>query len=135
LRVFLDTNVLASALVGHGLCRDLLDRLLIGQEVVLGEPVREELRRILISKFRVPGELWRELERKLGEFEQAPPARIKIEAVISDRTDVPILACALAAGADVFVTGDAELLALGKVGNLPVLSPRELWNRLAEAGS
>jgi len=31
----------------------------------------------------------------------------------------------------VFVTGDKELLDLRKIEDLAVVSPRELWNRLA----
>ena len=52
--MFPDTNVLVSALMGRGLCRDLLGRLIIEHTVVIGAPVREELRRVLLTKFRVP---------------------------------------------------------------------------------
>ena len=54
LRVFPDTNVLVSALMGRGLCRDRLGRLIIEHTVVIGAPVREELRRVLLTKFRAP---------------------------------------------------------------------------------
>jgi uncharacterized protein len=135
LRVFLDTNVLASALMGHGLCRDLLDRVLVGQEILLGAPVREELRRILISKFRVPANLWRELDMKLDEFEQALSANVAIAAVVSDPDDVPVLACAIASRADVFVTGDKALLDLGELEGMSILSLRDLWQKLAGLGA
>lgn len=134
MRVFLDTNVLASALMGHGLCRDLLDRVLIGHEVLLGAPVREELRRILTSKFRVPADLWRELDVKLRDFEQAPSATVPLNAVVSDPDDAPVLACAIAARAGVFVTGDKALLDLGEIDGMPILSPRDLWQKLAGTG-
>ena len=49
---------------------------------------------------------------------------------IRDATDIPILACAIGGGADVFVTGDKELLDLRRIGTLPILSPRELWLQL-----
>ncbi|MEX2163934.1 MAG: PIN domain-containing protein [Sulfuricaulis sp.] len=134
MRIFFDTNVLASALMGHGLCRDLLDRALIGHEVLLGEPVREELRRVLTTKFRVPTDLWHELDRKLREFEQAPAATAPLGVSVSDADDVPIIACALYAKADVFVTGDKGLLNLSKIEGMPMLSPRELWQRLTGTG-
>ena len=131
MRVFFDTNVLASALMGHGLCRELLDRTLTGHTVLLGAPVREELCRVLTSKFHVPADLWRELDLKLREFEHAPSATIPVGAAVPDPTDVPILACAIAAKAEVFVTGDKALLDLGSVDNVPILSPRQLWLKLA----
>ncbi len=127
MRVFFDTNVLASALMGHGLCRDLLDRAVIGHAVVLGAPVREELRRVLTSKFRVPADLWRELESRLRELEQVPSAT-SLSAAVPDTTDIPILASAIAAKADVFVAGDRALLDLGSIENIPIVSPRQLWH-------
>jgi predicted nucleic acid-binding protein len=50
---------------------------------------------------------------------------------IKDADDIPILACAIAGEADVFVTGDKELLDLQKIGNLPIVSPRQFWLQLA----
>ena len=134
MRIFFDTNVLASGLMGHGLCRDLLSRALIGHVVLLGAPVREELRRVLTTKFRVPADLWRLLEMKLDELEQTPPANDPLNVPVPDPDDAPILACALAGKADVFVTGDKALLGLGKIKDMPILSPREFWQRLAGRG-
>lgn len=134
MRVFFDTNVLASALMGHGLCRDLLDRAVIGHTVLLGAPVREELRKVLTSKFRVPADLWRELESKLRELEQAPSGALSLSVAVPDPTDIPVLASAVAAKADVFVTGDKALLDIGSIEHMPIVSPRQLWQRLAGLG-
>jgi len=59
------------------------------------------------------------------ESRKNPSIRIK------DTDDIPILACAIAGKADVSVTGDKELLNLRKIEDLALVSPRELWNRLA----
>lgn len=131
MRIFFDTNVLASALMGHGLCPDLLDRAVIGHSVLLGAPVLEELHRVLTAKFRVPADLWRELESRLSEFEQTPAAIVPMGVAIPDPTDVPILACAVSANADVFVTGDRALLELREVEGIPILSVRQFWQKLA----
>lgn len=128
--MFLDTNVLASALMGHGLCRDLLARITVGHEVIVGEPLLDELRRVLIEKFRVPPEVWRRVELKLREFEQAPASSLSVSAVIPDPDDIPIMACALAAGVDVIVTGDKALVEIGKIDAIPILTPRQLWQWL-----
>ena len=41
-----------------------------------------------------------------------------------------ILASAICANADLLVTGDQELLALGKVENVEIVSPRKFWEKL-----
>ncbi|MGH8728029.1 MAG: hypothetical protein ACREV9_07695 [Burkholderiales bacterium] len=45
-------------------------------------------------------------------------------------TDIPILACAIAANVDAFVTGDKALLDLEKIEGILILSSRELWRKL-----
>jgi predicted nucleic acid-binding protein len=64
-------------------------------------------------------------EGTVVESRKNPPSPIK------DADDIPILACAIAGKADVFVTGDKELLGLRKIEDLAIVSPRELWNQLA----
>ena len=54
----------------------------------------------------------------------------KLSVSIKDADDIPILACAIEGKADAFVTGDKELLDLKRI-NLTIISPRQLWNRLA----
>ena len=51
MRIFLDTNVLVSGLMGRGLCKDLLSLVVIEHSVVLGAPVRDELRGVLLKNF------------------------------------------------------------------------------------
>ena len=118
--------------MGRGLCKDLLSRVVIEHTVVLGAPVRNELRRVLLTKFRIPEVLWREIDGGLAEFEQAPASVISPGVAISDTSDIPIVACAVAAGVDVFVTGDQVLLDIGNAGPMPIKSPRALWLMLGE---
>ena len=134
MRIFLDTNVLASGLMGRGLCHDLLDRILIEHVVLLGAPVHEELFRILTAKFHVPTELWRQIETALDALERTPSVTTPLATPIPDPDDAPILACALAALADIFVTGDKALLGIRKIDNMPIVSPRQLWQLLSGIG-
>ena len=53
---------------------------------------------------------------------------------IPDSDDAPIVACALAALADIFVTGDKALLGIRKIDNMPIVSPRQLWQLLSGIG-
>ena len=131
MRVFFDTNVLASALTSRGLCAELYERVALGHDLIVGAPVIDELLRVLGDKLKVPtGEL-RRVRAELEEFEVAPPSDRLPAVKIKDRDDLPVLACALAANVEIFVTGDKELIALRVVGQMNVLSPRQLWEELA----
>ncbi|MBI2313499.1 MAG: putative toxin-antitoxin system toxin component, PIN family [Betaproteobacteria bacterium] len=130
MRVFLDTNVLLSAFFGKGLCQDLVSRLLRSDhELLIGEPVAREFVRIARRKLRAePADLSYALE--VLRRQTTVPASRRVLPAIPDPDDRPVVACALAAGADLFITGDKALLELGKVEGLPIVSPRQAWERL-----
>ena len=130
MRVFLDTNVLVSALATHGLCADLYERLITEHETVIGEPVILEVLDILQRKFKATPELLVNVEAELRLLEVIPAQPSAPQLPIKDKEDPWIIACALQANVDYFVTGDAELLGLGKAENLPIISPRECWQKL-----
>ena len=52
--------------------------------------------------------------------------------VLVDPDDDAVLACALTARADVIVSGDADLLRLGRFRDIPVLTPADLSSRLQD---
>ena len=134
MRVFLDTNVLASALATRGLCADVLREILTYHELVVCESVLRELHRTLKNKFGTSRKLADEIEQFLrqdtilAQPAKAPQVRLK------DKDDLVILSCALNAKAELLVTGDKELHALGAVEKLRIVSPRQFWEKLS-AGS
>lgn len=135
MRVFPDTNVLFAALATRGLCSDLLRALLAEHDVVIGAPVLAELRRNLLKKLRMPAERAEIVTGFISELELAPsvplpssrPARI-------DAADTAIVECAARARVDIVVTGDGALLKLREYAGIPVISPRDLWQRLQHRG-
>lgn len=133
MRIFLDTNVLASALATRGLCADVLRCTLSSHQLVTSPLVIEELKRVLTKKLQVPAHLAQNAEVFLRQdaILAYPGSRPSIE--IKDASDLEILSSALAADADVFVTGDKELLAVKKLQGTRILSPREFWEQ-AQAG-
>jgi len=128
-KVFLDTNVLASAFGTRGLCADVLRLVLAEHELVTGEPVIGELRAVLRRKFGVPVATVREIEAFLREYQVAPAPKQLPNLPLRDADDLLVIGSALDSGADVFVTGDREVLELKqRPGGLRISSPREFWN-------
>ena len=130
MRVFLDTNVLASAAATRGLCSDVLREVLTSHELLTSPQVLSELKRVLRIKFGVAQDLIDDFislmrqDTVLAQAGPLPPVKIQ------DQDDLLILSAAISGKADVLVTGDKELLDLSEVQNLAILSPRQFWDRL-----
>lgn len=128
MRVFLDTNVLASAFGTRGLCADVLRLALAEHELVTGEIVIEELRGVLGRKFAVPAGTVAEVEAFLRGYHVEPKPRSLPRLPLRDRNDLLVVGSALGARADILVTGDREMLALKKKpAALGIVGPREFW--------
>jgi uncharacterized protein len=128
-RVYLDTNVLVSAFTARGLCADLLRRVLAQHELLTGEVNVTELSRILRERFgasaeqvALPMDLLRD-HTVVPKPEQAP-------FEVRDPDDIWVLASAVAGEADLLVTGDRDLLDIAATAPLPIVSPRQAWERL-----
>jgi uncharacterized protein len=129
-RLLLDTNVLASAFATRGLSADVLRVALSDHELVVPEVVLDELRRVLRTKFRVPQPLVAEIEVLLREHDVVPKPKSPGTVRLRDSSDEWILASAVAGRADLIVSGDGDLLVLGRTAPVPVLSPRQFWHSL-----
>jgi predicted nucleic acid-binding protein len=135
LRVFPDTNVLYAALATRGLCSDLLRALLAEHDIVIGAPVLVELRRNLLGKLRMPAERIEIMTGFVSDLELAPSAPLRAARPARiDAADAAILKCAAHARVEIFVTGDGALLKLREYAGIPVVSPRNLWQRLRHGG-
>lgn len=108
MKVFLDTNVLESAVLTRGLCADILREVLGNHYLVVSPNLIDELKRILFCNFGIPSSLVSEIVPMLRTDSEVSkpdkPADIRIP--IRDTDDIIILADALSAGVEVFVTGD-----------------------------
>ena len=136
MRVFLDTNVLASAFGTRGMCADVLRIIVVEHELVTGEVVIEELGRTLSKKFGMPADKVRERERFLRGYHIEPKPSQLPTLNLSGRNDLIVIASAINAKAEILVTGDQEMLALRKKPQgLRIISPREFWNLAARTAS
>jgi len=130
MKVFLDTNVIVSATATRGLCADVFREVLLSHELIVSAPLFTEVSRVLSAKFGASAEMIENVIRLLKQdtiFSQPlDPPGVKIQ----DRDDLLILASALAGKAAVLVTGDKELLTLGSIYNLEIISPRQFWEKI-----
>lgn len=132
MRVFLDTNVLVSAFATRGLCADVLRTVLSEYELVTSEVILAELERVLSEKLCLPRSHVNEIVELLKQqvVVSAPATTPSLD--LRDEDDLLVIASAIAAQAELFVTGDSELLSLDTDNlSFQIVSPRQFWSLLA----
>ena len=130
MRVFFDTNVLVSAVATRGICADLLRIVSSEHDLVVGEVVLSELRRVLETRFKLPAERIDEVEKFLRTYEVVAKPAAMDPVVVRDEADRWVLANARAAQADVLITGDGDLLAVAATAGVHIITPRDFWEEL-----
>ena len=129
MKVFLDTNVLVSGFATRGLCADVIRLVLAEHEIITADVVLTELKRVLKHKIQLPGEQIQEILTFL-ESQTVQPKPISPPSIpVRDEDDEWVLASALAAKAEVFVTGDKDLLDVAsQIADLVITDPRGFWS-------
>lgn len=133
MRLFLDTNALVSAFAVRGLSADLVDVVLLEHELVIGRTVLRELANALRTKIKLSSQRCEEIVGFVASEAVEIVENASEAPCNADDDDRIVLGEALAAGAEAFVTGDAALVALGSVGAMRILTPRQLWELLRSA--
>ncbi len=136
MRVVLDTNVVASALLWGGTPERLIEAAGEGTlELFTSQALLAELAGIL-GRAKFSAKLRHrnlsatdlvERYRELAETVEAAPIE---EARLRDPDDAAVLACALAARVEAIVSGDDDLRALRTFEGIPILSPAECIVRM-----
>lgn len=129
MRVFLDTNVVVSAVATRGLCADVMREVLVRHELIISGVLLEEIEAVLRDKIGVPPETVADIIGLLREgsiwAEPSPPVDLPIQGSV----DRALVSAAVNGKADLFVTGDRELLGLSAAGPLEIVPPRMFWER------
>lgn len=133
MKVFLDTNVLVSALATRGLCADVVREVLLSHRLIISAPLLTETEKVLAKKLKSPPDLISEFIFFLKEDAVLSPLINRPDVPLKDKDDLIILGPALGGQADLFVTGDKEILDLQKVGRMEIMSPRGFWEKLKES--
>jgi len=123
-KIVVDTNVLIAGVVAEGLCRDIVKRRLPACELFTSRALLAELAEKLRDKFDLnPTDLplLRIYEDEATVVKPKPLAK----PVCRDSDDDEVLATALAAKAEIILTGDDDLLVLKEFQGIRILSPRQ----------
>jgi putative PIN family toxin of toxin-antitoxin system len=131
MRVVLDTNVLLSGLLWHGPPHTLIERVREGTLFLVSSPAllaelaeviaRPEFAAILARSNTSPEHSLAELRALAEVIEPAPLAM----PVCRDPDDDAVLALAIAARADLIVSGDRDLLDLPRFQDIAIVTPAE----------
>ena len=135
-RVVADTNVLVSALQFGGKPKQLLDLASDGQvDLAISETIIAETLRVLRDKFHRSPEWVAEADRQLRVITRFVQPTESIQVIKADPTDDRILECAVAAEAEVIVSGDSHLVSLGSFRGMPIQRVAAFLGSLEDRGS
>ncbi len=135
MRVVLDTNILVSALLWRGAPYRCLIAVQAGlADLVISPPILEELHTVLVAKFQFTAPDADEAVALLRSEADMVEISGRLRVVSDDPDDDKFVETARTGGADLIVSGDRHLLALGSATGVPVITARGFLDRLGGAG-
>jgi len=136
LRVVADTNVIVSAVLWQGIPGQLIAAALEGEielytsQVLLDELADVIARKKLAKAVARTGQTVQQILDDYRRLAQRVSARALTTQVARDADDDHVLACALAARADLIVSGDRDLTDLKSFHGMPIVRPTEAIKRI-----
>lgn len=130
MRVVLDTNVLFAAYISRGTCAALYEQILATETLITSEPILSEFEQALLVKARVPPADAATARHQAQSNAEVVRAATLPEPVSRDPDDDVILGTAVAAGADLIVSGDKDLVVVRQYHGIPIITPAEALARL-----
>ena len=124
-KVVLDTNILVSALLFKGELAGIVDLWKTGKIVpMLSKEMFVEFRTVLeYPKFFLTGqEIKVIIEEEVLPFFEITETTDRINGVCRDPDDDKFISCAVSASADFIVSGDKDLLDMGKYKSVRIIS-------------
>jgi putative PIN family toxin of toxin-antitoxin system len=140
MRAVIDTNVLVAALLWRGAPHALLEHVRTGTVAMVSSPaLLAELADVLgrakfdsiLDQTHTSRERSLSQLRQLAEVVEPPPLP---QPVCRDPDDDQVLALAIAAKAELIVSGDKDLLSLGHFESVPILAPAQALDLIKVAG-
>jgi putative PIN family toxin of toxin-antitoxin system len=131
-KVVFDTNVWVSVFMKK-LLNDEFSQVKHKLTVYVSKDIILEISKVLLYPkiaeiLRKTGKNEKEILRALEANSTIVKPKVKLHVIEEDVEDNKILECALAAGADIIVSGNRHLLKLGKFRKTRILTPREFFD-------
>ena len=127
MRVVLDTNIFISAFLWGGKPRAALERVIEGKDnLFISRPILAELAEVLARpKFGLDGELVERFVRETEDIAEIMTIKERIHTLCRDVDDNAIIECAVAASAEMVITGDEDLLSLVAYRKIRIMTASE----------
>jgi len=135
MKIVIDTNIVISGLFFGGIPECVLRAVVLDRSatacatVEIIEEYREVVREISLRKHQTPDEAI--LFPLINVMEIVEP--VSIVEICRDPDDDKFIGCAKDAGALYIVSGDADLLVLGKVDNVAIITAKDFYERFLSA--
>lgn len=125
-RVVLDTNIFISAILYGGNPRKVVNLAVTEAiEVYISLELLEELGRVLKGKFTLSSFEIDTIISEIKDFTEITIPQVRFRVVKKDPSDNKVLECAVAAKANLIVSGDKHLLNLAKFRSIKIVNPAE----------
>jgi putative PIN family toxin of toxin-antitoxin system len=131
--VVLDANFYVSALVFGGKPKRAFQLGITRRvDVAISDPIRTEVLRTLRDKFRWSDERLTEADSLIGTAARSVVPTVTLRVIERDPDDDRVLECGVTAKAELIVTGDSDLLDLGKYEGMEIIQVAEFLNRVGD---
>lgn len=121
-----------AAFATRGLCQDVLQIVLAEHQLLVGETILNEFRRVLGVKLRMPDGQIEEAVSFIREQSELVSPAAPATWPESDPDDRWVVAAALDGCAELVITGDMDLLTASRGEELRIVTPRGFWDLLQD---
>lgn len=116
MKIFLDTNVLVSAIASRGLYADEFREVITKHLLIISPSLLAEVEAILKDKIGAPQDIISSFIELLKQDSIISSSCELLPLKIEDQDDILILSSAFHSRAEYFIMGDKEILSLAKLG-------------------
>jgi putative PIN family toxin of toxin-antitoxin system len=126
-KIVLDSNVIIAAFAARGLCNALFESCLGNHDIILCEEILSEIANNLKRKIRLPDDVIHQILLLLKSHATlVTPQKVNIKAC-RDKKDLMALGSAIAGKVQYIISGDKNLLSIGKFKDIKIVDPRTFW--------
>jgi putative PIN family toxin of toxin-antitoxin system len=120
--------LVAAFITRAGVCAELFETALTSHQLVVSDFILDEVRRKLSGKFRFPTPLVDQLLQQVSAAaERVEPAAVSPD-ICRDADDLAVIGTALGGRAALLVSVDEDILAVGQVEGVRIVTPGGFWH-------